>query len=231
MIDCTNYVITHRDWPIIQDDLYRALCVGGFRKPGWLCAADGDNIEQYNDRINETTGLYWIWKNTDCEYVGLSHYRRYFKEKEESIRLSRERIENILVKHKRDIIMPAVRLGWSVHRNIGMASGDVLTDTVRNLFREAIAEKQPDYLEAFDRVMDGKFMYYCGMFVTRREIVNAYCEWLFSFLLDVVDRVDVSALGFYEKRVCGYFCEAFWTVWLMEHTDLKIHVMDLEVIR
>lgn len=228
-MNCIDYVITHRDWPIVQDDMYRALCVGGFRKPGWLCAADGENIEEYNDRINETTGLYWIWKNTDSEYVGLSHYRRYFRDKEMGIRLDKERAERILKEN--DIIMPAILLGWSIHTNIQMSSGDTLGDTGRELFRKAIAEKQPDYVEAFDRVMDGKFMYYCGMFVTRREIMNKYCEWLFSFLLDVVDRIDVSMADFYGKRVCGYFCEALWTVWLMEHTDLKIHVMDLEVIR
>ena len=68
-----DYVITHRDAPIIQDDFYKALCVGGFRKEGWLSAADGNNIEQYNDRINETTGLHWIWKNTKEKQVGLSH--------------------------------------------------------------------------------------------------------------------------------------------------------------
>jgi len=225
----TNYVITHRDWPIVEDRLYKALCVGGFRKEGWLCAADGENIEQYNDRINETTGLYWIWKNADSEYVGLSHYRRYFRDNELGCRLNVERTVNILA--EKDIIMPAIKLGWPVLMNIAMASGDTLAETGYKLFRDAIAKKQPDYVEAFYRVMSGNFMYYCGMFMTSREIVNSYCEWLFSFLLDVVDKIDVSQLGFYEKRVCGYFCEAFWTVWLMEHTDLNIHVMDLEVMR
>lgn len=220
-----DYVITHLDYPINQDDLYKALCVGGFRKEGWLSAADGNNIEQYNDRINETTGLYWIWKNTKEKLVGMSHYRRFFNDGE---RLDKERAEQILKNN--DIILAPIQLGWSILDNIRMASGNALTNQAHELFRKEIAEKQPEYVEAFDRVMAGNFMYYCGMFVTSRKILNAYCKWLFSFLMDVVDGVDVSWCGFYEKRVCGYFCEAMWTVWL-KNQDLTVYEMPLEVIR
>jgi len=222
------YVITHRDWPIVQDDLYKALCVGGFRKTVWLCAADGKNIETYNDQINETTGLYWIWKNTKEKMVGLSHYRRYFNN--DGHRLDSTGISDILETGGNDIIMAPIQLGWSIMTNIEMASGEMLSRSVGAMFRDAIAEKQPEYVEAFDKVMAGNFMYYCGMFVTSRKVLNAYCKWLFSFLLDVVEKVDVSMLGFYEKRVCGYFCEAFWTVWL-EKQNMKVYEMPLEVIR
>lgn len=220
-----NYVITHKDFPINQDDFYKALCVGGFQKDGWLCAADGNNIEQYNDRLNETTGLYWIWKNTKEKMVGLSHYRRYFNDGQ---RLDKEKAEEILKTN--DMIMAPIRLGWSIMTNIEMASGETLGRSVGAMFREAIAEKQPNYVEAFDKVMDGNFMYYCGMFVTSRKVLNAYCKWLFSFLFDVVDKVEMGPLGYYERRVCGYFCEAFWTVWL-QNQCLDVYEMPLEVVR
>ena len=76
----------------------------------------------------------------------------------------------------------------------------------------------------------GRGAYYCGMFVTSRKVLNAYCKWLFSFLLDVVDKVETGPLGYYEKRVCGYFCEAFWTVWL-QNQSLDVYEMPLEVVR
>ena len=78
--DIVDYVITHKEYNIPQDEMYRKLCVGKYREDGELCEQDGENITQYNERINELTGLYWIWKNTESEYVGLSHYRRYFDE-------------------------------------------------------------------------------------------------------------------------------------------------------
>ena len=220
-----NYVITHRDFNIAQDDFYKVLCVGDFRKDGWLCAADGNNIEQYNDRLNETTGLYWIWKNTKEKLVGLSHYRRYFNDGQ---RLDKAKAEEIL--NTNDIIMAPIRLGWSIMTNIEMASGETLGKSVGAMFREVIAEKQPNYVEAFDKVMDGNFMYYCGMFVTSRKVLNAYCKWLFSFLTYAADRISIEGADVYQRRTAGYYGETMMSVW-MKRQGLKVYEMPLEVIR
>ena len=33
----------------------------------------GDHISSKNPNYCELTGLYWAWKNLDCEYIGLCH--------------------------------------------------------------------------------------------------------------------------------------------------------------
>ena len=39
----------------------------------------GDHISEKGEHYSEGTAIYWIWKNYhDCEYVGLSQYRRQF---------------------------------------------------------------------------------------------------------------------------------------------------------
>lgn len=221
-MDFINYVITHKPGPVYQDDMYRALCVGGLRQDGMLCEMDGENIAQYNDRINELTGLYWIWKNTDSEYVGLSHYRRFF---DNGGRLDRAAAQWIL-EDGNDIILCPILLNWTMYHNIEMASGIDLARRGYEAFHEMIRERQPDYLPAFEHVMGHGLLYRCNLFVTRREIMNAYCEWLFSFLTDATDMVDVSGCGGYEHRVCGYYGEAMWTVWL-RNQNLRVYCMPI----
>ena len=49
-----------------------------YKENGWRSDREGESIADLNPYINECTGLYWIWKNAQEDYVGLCHYRRYF---------------------------------------------------------------------------------------------------------------------------------------------------------
>lgn len=225
MIDCIDYVITHKPYPVEQDELYKKLCVGDYIDD--ICASEreGENISEYNDRLNELTGLFWIWKNDRHKYVGLSHYRRFFYNC--GRRLDRTGIEDILVNDGYDIILSDyLRLPWTVKQNIEMIVGpDLYMDVFGKIYR-AIEHYQPDYCQAFMDVLAGFDLYHKNMFVCRREIMEKFCEWLFSFILDATDQVDVTGLSEYEKRVCGYFGEIMWTVWIRKQ-DLKIYEMPI----
>lgn len=61
------YVITHKNYPIIKDDIHVPLLVGAESKDedyGFLCDNTGDNISYKNNQYSELTGLYWMWKNS-----------------------------------------------------------------------------------------------------------------------------------------------------------------------
>lgn len=75
------YTITHKLFTPPPDPMYVPLHVGhacSNKDWGFLSDDTGDSISELNPYFCELTGIYWIWKNvSDCDYVGISHYRRY----------------------------------------------------------------------------------------------------------------------------------------------------------
>lgn len=69
---------------IRNDEIYTPLFVGRNGKDNLgFCSDDSfeGNIFSKNKDYCELTGLYWIWKASDADVIGLCHYRRYFKGK------------------------------------------------------------------------------------------------------------------------------------------------------
>ena len=65
---------------------------------------DGDNIDDQNYRLNELTGLYYLWRNEHgVGYKGLEHYRRAIWDFTNTHLLEPDEIEDILKTH--DVIL------------------------------------------------------------------------------------------------------------------------------
>ena len=78
MVDVKIYVMTHKKYNLLDNDLYTPLFVGAEGKEetfGYLRDDVGDNISSKNDAYSENKGLYWIWKNSTAEIIGLNHYK------------------------------------------------------------------------------------------------------------------------------------------------------------
>ncbi|MCR2048722.1 DUF4422 domain-containing protein [Acetatifactor muris] len=218
------YVVTHKKYNIKNDDLYKPICVGdNYYNETYLSEKNGDNISALNEKINECTALYWIWKNTKEEYIGLNHYRRYFYDSNMRICgnfLCKETIERQFEKY--DILLPSLSRTYYVLEEIRRSVSDEETfKRGYEIIRSRIEEQQPDYIAAFDSVMHGHREYICNLFVMKRDIFEAYCEWLFSFLIDVANQMDVSRCTGNSRRVIGFFAERMLTVWLFRQ-DLRI---------
>ena len=60
------------------------------------------------------------------------------------------------------------------------------------------------------------------MFVARKNILDAYAEWLFSFLLEAVQEFDYQGLSDGDRRIMGYWGEILINVWLVrQHLAIK----------
>ena len=194
----------------------------------------GDNISALNLYLNEVTALYWIWKNTSHAVIGLNHYRRFFTTSNDTSFavekiLSRDEAQEIL--RDFDIIVTKSRLSrlpvtyWQM-----MISGAELEQFVGDIFHKHIAARQPDYLAAFEHASHSFTGFPFEIFITRRNILDAYCQWLFSFLLDVTDEVfaktNIRQINNPRKyRIISFFAERMLTTWLIKN-PVKIRQMN-----
>lgn len=230
-LDLKIYVVTHKKFIPPKDEAYIPIQAGTFGKKslGYIGDDIGEHISQLNPYINECTALYWMWKHAKCKYIGLNHYRRYFLRNEIQSReniIDKELVREILQNY--DIILSS-----EVSFYPNTVGESVMYDTNKELYqhayeivRDLIRERQPDYVEAFDYVMSGYVFFGCNMFITRKAIMDRYCIWLFSFLVDAVQRLDVRGYSSYNQRMMGFFAERMLTVWLMCQ-ELKIKEMPI----
>ncbi len=216
-MDLKVLVATHKKYWMPEDACYLPLHVGreGKNDLGYVGDNTGDNISNKNANYCELTGLYWAWKNLNCEYIGLCHYRRYFAKKEK-VRDKKERImgahdyESLLEKY--DVILPTKRNYYieTVRSQYEHAHVKIDLDTLK----QVIDELYPDYSNAFEVVMNRRRLHILNMFVMKKSLFDEYCKWLFTILFEVEKRVDISSYSVYEARIFGFLSERLFNVWL-----------------
>ncbi len=216
-------IATHKSYDMPNDSVYLPLHVGREGREALPYTPDntGENISEKNRSFCELTGLYWAWKNLDCDYLGLVHYRRYFTVRNkiyqkkhtpmESVLTERE-VKKLLSEH--DIIMPKKR-----HYYIEtLYSHYAHTHYAEHLdiTRKVIQEKCPDYLEAFDSVMKQTSGYMFNMYIMRKDLSDAYCEWLFDILFELERRMEGQEYSAFQWRLYGRVSELLLNVWLLK---------------
>jgi len=228
-VDCNIFVVTHKKYNVLCNSIYKPICVGHYTQNGFYSESLGTNIGYLNDRINECSALYWIWKNTKTKYVGLNHYRRYFYNNEiknSANYLSEDTISRIF-QNGFDIILPELtRLNVTVLESIRNSIGESLCDKALGIIYSFFKDKDVHDIDALEHVLSGNTFYKCNMFVTKRETLNLYCEWLFHFLIEATERLDVSGYDLHHKRTMGFFAEIMLTVWLLRQ---NIRIKELPI--
>ena len=239
--DVGVYVVTHKDAELSAlPAAYKFIHAGhALAKNDFGYAGDdaGDNISRLNSFLDEVTALYWIWRNTAHTHVGLVHYRRFFTSDTNQQNFDAEKILNaeeiLKILNDYDIIVQKEGMTDRTQRDMMILSTGQpdLIRVVEKIIRSHLERTNPDYLDAFDDVLNSTVFFTNAIHVTRRNIFNAYCEWLFSFLIDATeeirDKVEVCGKSLGEmphaySRTPGFFAERMLTVWLMKnHLRIK----------
>jgi hypothetical protein len=232
----TCVVAFHRPVRLPDDPAYLPVLVGDSECSGkYIRDNTGKNITEKNPWYSELTALYWAWKNLDAEYLGLAHYRRYFalssfhlsNERKWGGILSAEQAALILGKHS--IILPRLRHYYitSKYNHFASAHGEAALIAARRV----ILERYPNYMPAWNTTMARSSGHIFNMFIMRRDILNAYCTWLFDVLFATEDALHKMSGGV-APRLMGYLGERLLDVWLELHKPpyVELPVINMERI-
>lgn len=223
------YIITHKEFEKVEsDDFYKSLLVGAEHNTCLHCDTkdnEGNNISEKNTSFCELTGLYWLWKNTCDDMIGLCHYRRYFAygffDRKKKI-IKGEDVGRYLSQH--DIILPqkvwfngkTAKKFYKKYHNVD--DWEKMSKVLLDLY--------PDYesdIRWFEKEKSG----YCyNMFITTRNLFDQYCSWLFSILFELEKKLITDTYGIYNRRVYGFLAERMINIWVHHN---KLNVKELPI--
>ncbi len=232
-------VAAHKPYRMPEDGCYLPLHVGCEGKDGIGFTGDntGDNISAKNPTFCELTGLYWMWKNSDADYIGLAHYRRHFASRKKadgdksqfSRVISQAELEKKL--ENTDIILPKKRMYYIETLYSHYAHSHYAEHL--DVTREIISRRCPDYLAAFDKVMKRRGGHMFNMFVMKREKADAYCEWLFNILFELEGLIDTSEYSAFQARLFGRVSELLLDVFIEknDYNYKEVPVINMEKLK
>lgn len=214
-------VATHKAFDMPHDAMYMPIHVGkkGKHDIGYVGDDSGDNISHLNPYYSELTGLYWAWKNLECDYLGLVHYRRYLTPRKVSytenmnmneVILSHQDVDTLL--DTCDVIVPQKRRYYieTLYSHYAHTHDANHLDQTRRI----IEKQAPEYLESYDTVMKQRSGYMFNMFVMKKELVDDYLSWLFPILETLQQRLDITDYSAFDARLFGRVSERLFNVWL-----------------
>ena len=200
---------------------------------------DGVSISNQNAMYCELTAQYWAWKNVDAEYYGFCHYRRYFNfssnryeenewgeimepfigaDSQKKYGLDDETIAKALAGY--DLITTEVKdlRGFPGEANTPLgqyeAAPKLNSDDLFHVFA-ILEDMHPEYSEDIKNFANGNRSCFCNMFIMKKDLFFAYCEWLFPVLDRFVSEWDHSLCSKECLRTPGHLAERLLNIYLM----------------
>nr|WP_278531546.1 DUF4422 domain-containing protein [Enterococcus asini] len=210
-------VVTHKEAPMPKDrELYVPTLVGpnkdSLKFNTYFRDDLGDNIAEKNPNFCELTALYWAWKNLEADYVGLVHYRRLLMDPtDSSVEISQEQLDK-MISNGVEIILPKKRNYYIETTYSHYEHNHNINDLLE--VKKILEEKYPNYVSAFDNVMNKRKSHRFNMLIMKKNRFDAYSKWLFDILFELEKRVDISDYDSYQARIFGFISERLLDVWI-----------------
>lgn len=243
--DVRIFVSTHKKVDLFDSAVFQPVQVG--------CAScndlyrwafhdhEGNNISSLNPMYCELTTQYWAWKNTDSQYVGFCHYRRYFdfasnrhseniygeimdtyidSKSRAKYHLDDKTVADFVKQYdvittERKDIRPYCGQSATLRKQYDLADKLYVEDLDKVV--EILGKQHPEYLEDAQAFLKGHIGRFCNMFIMKRDIFNDYCAWLFPILEEFVAATDMSHYSKEGLRTPGHLAERLLNIYLLHH--------------
>lgn len=232
------FVIYHKNGDLVANNIYQPIVVGNDKKsfPELYLKDDvGDNIANRNNRYNELTAIYWVYKHIDefkdAKYIGFSHYRRLFifsgvtkrayvkkNINREMIHLTDELLSNIFYKY--DFVAPYPNHYKSVRCHYEKAHNKKDIDILLNI----IKEKENQYYDAASKYIEGKDEYSYNMFIFKKDDFIEYARFVFNVLESFTEVVNDDSRLYVSERLTGIYIN-----YLINHDKKVLHLPILHI--
>ena len=212
------FVIYHQPGEPFNSEVYQPISVGknkdSFTKD-FLRDDVGENIAEKNNKYNELTAIYWVYKHIDefkdVEYFGFAHYRRLFcfdglkksayvkkNIQENLVKIDNNALNSLFEKY--DFVVPKPSHYKSVRAHFEKSHNKEDLDKLL----VSIEKIAPDYLDSAKAYLENKDEYLYNMFIFKKADFVDYCKFLFSVLDDFVKVNDAQRL-YVSERLTGIY--------------------------
>lgn len=210
------YIIKHKTYNTPKLENYEELYVGDLFKYQEL-----DNINNLNPYINEATALYHMWKHCNEDIIGLVHYRRFFIKNNDYLKFVDA--EEIL-KDYDIIITNNVKFDRSIYEQLRLEMPNDRERLILDKYYNKLCEIEPKLKAYFNE----KEFAPKEMFVCKKDLLDKYCEWLFSFIIPITQEFIKEDSNILQKRMIGHLIERLFYYYIK---DLKLYRLDYKEVK
>lgn len=202
-----------------------------------------EHIAHKSKFYGELTGYYWIWKNylpaANSEYIGFCDYKHFLDFNISKINNSPFRpifivdFKNVFNEYTEenildciqgyDIVLPEqISFDTSVYEHYLKTFSKSDMDLTLNIIKKLY----PQYTVSINEFMSLNSIYAIGSFIMKKELLNAFMEWLFNILETLEKKIDLNNyLKNKDNIESVFFVERFFNIWLIHNIktqNLKI---------